>query len=119
MKKIIEHTTKKEYAMKRGIQMLTIKLPTIQIYGPTDIEDFKKAVPIGATVQGSFNVSEWYTALRHSVAYLARDIGTGSLLRVDISDSSPYVIAKEDGTEVQFPYVIIVIESEDHKGLWK
>jgi hypothetical protein len=98
--------------------MLTISFPRIKIYGPTDIEEIKMVVPVGAVAQGTFNISWWYTDPFHAAAFIAHGIGRGSFLRVDITDVSPYVLMTAEDEELHFPYVVVVDNPNDI-GVWK
>jgi len=88
--------------------MLTISFPKIKIYGPTDIEEFKMVVPVGALVQGTFELSQWYTDPLRALSSTAYGVGKGAFLRVDITEGSPYVVRVSENQELHFPYVIVV-----------
>jgi hypothetical protein len=98
--------------------MLTISFPKIKIYGPTDIEEFKMVSPVGARVQGTFEISVWYTDPLRALSSTAYKFGQGAFIRIDITDGSPYVLMSAENAELHFPYVVVV-DSPPDVGIWK
>lgn len=98
--------------------MLTISFPRIKIYGPTDIEEFKMVVPVGARVKGTFVLSMWYKDPLKALSLTDYGVDEGAFLRVDVTDGSPYVVRVSENQELHFPYVIVVDNPND-VGVWK
>jgi hypothetical protein len=98
--------------------MLTISFPKIKIYGPTDIEEFKMVSVVGARVQGTFSISDWYIDPLNALALTVYGSVHGAFLRVDITDISPYVLMTSENEERHFPYVVVVDNPND-VGVWK
>jgi hypothetical protein len=98
--------------------MLTISFPRIKIYGPTDIEEFQTVSVVGARVNGTFDISRWYTDPISALASTSYSFRQGAFLRVDITDSSPFVLMTAEDEELHFPYVVVVDNPNDI-GVWK
>ena len=98
--------------------MLTISFPKIKIYGPTDIEEFKMVVAVGARVKGTFDLSMWYTDPLKALSSTAYGVGEGAFIRVDVTEGAPYVVQVSENQELHFPYVIVVDNPND-VGVWK